>query len=212
MSVNIKVWTLSSLHQQNVSWFGSHTQSPQTLGVTSPVLLSTSRCSQTPLELSKVLSDSARAFSGAPERTCSYGGAFRMLRDLTYRIVQFWSSWDLCAYLRETLRDAVPLCGIHREQPRPQCCSAGELVLYSHSGCSYITTRHFILLYSSLLQSQDSLHHNMPCIILVCLYIYILSIWPQMVLEHNRSSTWTRPLREHLEMHHLEAIVVKQWS
>ena len=28
-----------------------------------------------PLELSKVLSDSARAFSGAPESTCSYGGA-----------------------------------------------------------------------------------------------------------------------------------------
>jgi len=37
-------------------------------------------------------SDSARAFSDAPESTCSYGGAFRTLRDLTIRIVKFWSS------------------------------------------------------------------------------------------------------------------------
>ena len=37
-------------------------------------------------------SDSARAFSDAPERTCSSGGAFRTLRDLTIRIVKFWSS------------------------------------------------------------------------------------------------------------------------
>ena len=37
-------------------------------------------------------SDSARAFSDAPESTYSYGGAFRTLRDLTIRIVKFWSS------------------------------------------------------------------------------------------------------------------------
>jgi len=67
------------LHQQNVIWSGRHTQSSQTLRATSPVLLSTSRRSQTPLELSQVLSDSAGAISGAPESTCSYGGAFRML-------------------------------------------------------------------------------------------------------------------------------------
>jgi len=53
--------------------------------------LTTSRCSQLPLEFCKVLSDSARAFSGAPESTCSYGGAFRMLQHLTFRIVKFWS-------------------------------------------------------------------------------------------------------------------------
>jgi len=47
-------------------------------------------------------SDSARAFSDAPESTCSYGGAFRTLRDLTIRIVKFWSNWDCCAALRET--------------------------------------------------------------------------------------------------------------
>ena len=56
-----------TIHQQNVNRFGSNTQSSQTLRATSPVLLSTSRCSKTPLELSKVLSDSARAFSGCYE-------------------------------------------------------------------------------------------------------------------------------------------------
>jgi len=53
------------------------------------VLVSTSRCFKTPLEESKVLSESAGAFSGPFECTCSYGGAFSMLRDLTYRIVNF---------------------------------------------------------------------------------------------------------------------------
>ena len=52
------------LHQHNVIRSGSHTQSSQTLRATSPALLSTSRRSQTPLELSQVLSDSARAISG----------------------------------------------------------------------------------------------------------------------------------------------------
>jgi hypothetical protein len=37
----------------------------------------------TPLELCKVLSDCARAFSRAPESTCRDGGAFRMLPDFT---------------------------------------------------------------------------------------------------------------------------------
>jgi len=76
-------------YQYNVNWSRSNTQTSQTLRRTSPVLLSTSRCSQTPLKLSKVLSDSAR---GAHESTCSYGGGFWMLRDLTYRIVKFWRS------------------------------------------------------------------------------------------------------------------------
>ena len=67
------------VHQQNVYQSGSNTQSSQTLRATSPLLLSTSRCSQTPLELSKVLSDSAKAFSRAPESTCSYECAFRTL-------------------------------------------------------------------------------------------------------------------------------------
>jgi len=155
-------------HQQNVNRSGSHRQSSQTLRATSPVLLSTCRCSQTPLELSNVLSDSPRAVSGAPESTCSYGGGFRMLRDLTYRIVKFWNSWDLCADLREISRageTSAQLSGRLRGQPRLLHTSAGDLVPYSHSSSSNITTRHFVLSYSSLLQSQDSLHHNMACII-----------------------------------------------
>jgi len=81
-----------SQRQQNVIQSGSYMQSSQTLWATSLVLLSTSRCFQTPLELSKMVSDSARAFSGASESSCSYGGAFRMLLDLTDRIVKCWSS------------------------------------------------------------------------------------------------------------------------
>ena len=83
---------------------------------------------------------------------------------------------------------------------------------YSHSSGAYITTSHFVLSYLSLLQSQDSLHHNTAWIISVSLYIYIRSIWPQIVLEHNRRSTRPRPLIELLEMHHLEAVEVKLWS
>jgi len=74
----------STSHQQSVNRSGSHTQSSQILRVTSPVLLSTSRCFQTPLEPIKVLSDSPRAVSSPPGSTCSYRGAFRMLQDLTY--------------------------------------------------------------------------------------------------------------------------------
>jgi len=79
------------LHQKNVNRSGSKTQSSQILPATSPVLLCTSGCSQTPLELSNVLSDAATAFSGSRERTCSYGGVFRMLQDLTYMTVKFGS-------------------------------------------------------------------------------------------------------------------------
>jgi len=90
------------VQQQNVNWSGSHTQTSQTLPLPSPELLSTSRCSQAPLELCNVLSDSARVFSAASESTCSYGGAFRTLHDLTIWIVKFWRSRDRCAALRET--------------------------------------------------------------------------------------------------------------
>jgi hypothetical protein len=38
------------------------------------------------LERRKMLSDSARAFSGIPDSTCSYKGAFRTLQDLIYMI------------------------------------------------------------------------------------------------------------------------------
>jgi len=109
-------------HQPNVNRSGSNTQASQTLRATSPELPSTSTCSQTALVLPNVLSDSARAFSGASESTSSYGGAVRMLRDLTSRIVQVRSSWDPGADLQETSRaaqTAAQLCGRLREQPRP---------------------------------------------------------------------------------------------
>jgi hypothetical protein len=43
------------------------------------------------LEHCKGPSDSARAFSRAPESTCSVGDAFRMLQDMTIRIVEYRS-------------------------------------------------------------------------------------------------------------------------
>jgi len=104
------------VHQHNVNRPGIRMQTSQTLHSTSPVLLSTSRCFQASLELSKELSASARALSGGSESTCTYGGLFRMLRDLICRRATFWSSgdlqcrsvedfessWDLCAALQET--------------------------------------------------------------------------------------------------------------
>jgi len=93
---------------------------------------------------------------------------WRCIQDAPSRIVKFWSSWDLCADLRETSREAetaAPLCGILGERPRPLPSSAGDLMPYSHRSGSYIITRHFVLSYSSLLQLQDSLHHNMACMI-----------------------------------------------
>jgi len=92
------------LNQQNVNRSGSRTQSSLTLLSTSPVLLTTSRFSEAPLELSQVLSDSARAFSCSPKSICSDRGAYRMLHELTCRIVKFWSRGDLCT-------DLVPYSG-----------------------------------------------------------------------------------------------------
>jgi hypothetical protein len=89
-------------HQQNVNQSGSHRQTSQTLPQMSPVLRSNFGCSLAPLQLCTALSDSATAFSCAPESTCSYRSAFTMPQDVMYRIVQFWSCRDLCAGLRET--------------------------------------------------------------------------------------------------------------
>jgi len=63
-------------HQQNVNLSGSSMQPSQTLRLTSQVFPITFRCSQTLLELSNVLSDSARALADAPESTGSNGGTF----------------------------------------------------------------------------------------------------------------------------------------
>jgi hypothetical protein len=90
------------IHQQYVNRSGSHTQTSQTLPSPSPVLLSTFRCYQAPLELCKVLSDSASVFSGAPESTCTDGCSFSTLQELTNRIVKFLSRWDIRTSLLET--------------------------------------------------------------------------------------------------------------
>jgi len=150
-------------HQQNVIRSGSHTQSSQTLRVTSPLLLSPSRRSppgakQSALRLCKSI------------LRCSWKHLqlWRCIQDAPSRIVKFWSSWDLCTDVQETSREAetaTQLCGILRARLAPLCSSAGDLMPYSHRIGSYITTRHFVLSYSSLLQSQDWLHHDMACII-----------------------------------------------
>jgi len=75
------------VHQKIENQSGSLTQTSHTLRLPSPVLLSTSRCSLATLEICKVLSDSARAFSGALESICSDGGEFRALEDLTLSII-----------------------------------------------------------------------------------------------------------------------------
>jgi len=94
------------LYLQNWNWSRSDTHTSQTLWSTRTLLLSTSRCSLAPLERSKVLSDLARAFSGAPEGSRSYGDEFKMLQHLTYMIVNGWSCWDNCAGLWGTSRQA----------------------------------------------------------------------------------------------------------
>jgi len=139
---------------------------------------------------------------------------FRMLRDLTYRIGKLWSSWDLCADLWEASREAETTMELYRilqEQPRPVCRSVGDLVPYSHSNSSYISTTHFVLSYSSMLHSQDSLHYSMTCIIksiFICTYGLSSRRWYSRIIAGTPgNSHW-----ENLEMRNLKAVVVKWWS
>jgi hypothetical protein len=141
-------------HQHNVNRSKSHTKSSQIFQGTSPVLGSTSRCSQTPLKLSRMLSDSARAFSSAPGRTCSDGGAFRMLWNMTNISVKHWSFGVLYTNLPETTKEAktaAQLCRRRLVWPWLVCPSAGDWVPYIDRSCSDITTSHFVLFYLSLL-------------------------------------------------------------
>ena len=73
-----------------------------------------------------------------------------MLQDLTYRIVKFWSS--------ET---SAQVCG------RLIAIFSQQWFLGFHDHKAFPVSD------SSLLQSQDSLHHNMACIIYLSLSIYI---------------------------------------
>jgi hypothetical protein len=89
---------------------------------------------------------------------------WRSIQDTPLRRVKFWSSWDLCADLWDNSRQAdasVELCGMLQEVPKPPCSSEGDFMLCSRSIGSDINTMHFILAYSSLLQSHDLLYHNM---------------------------------------------------
>jgi hypothetical protein len=58
---------------QNFNWFRSETQCYQTLWATSPILLSTSSCSQTPLEETKVLSHCKGTYTCARLLGHTYG-------------------------------------------------------------------------------------------------------------------------------------------
>jgi len=78
--------------------------------------------------------------------TWSFGGAFRMLKYLTYRMIKFWSSWDLCAGLRETSRAAETLDiwsirpqTILEHNPRRTCrCPLGKPSNALAGGCGGI--------------------------------------------------------------------------
>jgi len=133
---------LHLMHHQNVNRSGSHTQTSQTLRSTTSVCLSTSRCSQAPLELRKVLWDSTREFSGAPSK-----------------IVKFSSCWDICEGLQETSRAS---------ETSVQLCGRLDAVFLQRWLLEFHNHEAFRLSYSCLLQSHDSLHSNMACIIYHC--------------------------------------------
>jgi len=156
-----------SCYHRNVIHSRSHQQTSQILGLTSPALLSTSSFSQPLLELSKVLADTDRAFSGDPKTSCRYGGAFRMLQDTISWIVKFWSSWDLIAGLWETSR-ATETSG--------WLCGSIHAVFSQQSFIGFHNHKAFHLSYLSLLQSPDSLHHNMICTIYHSLSLYIHTV------------------------------------
>jgi len=139
------------LYLQNVNRSESHTLFSKTFQSPSPVFPNTSRCFLAPLKLSKVLSDSSRACSGAPESSCSYDGVFRMLQDLTFRIVKLWSSWDICTGLWETSSAA---------ETAAQLCGRLGATLSQLWFLGFQKHKAFRLSYSFLFQSQDSQPHN----------------------------------------------------
>jgi len=153
-----------------VNQFEYHMHTSETLRKLSPVLLSISRCSQPPLELRRVLSDSARWFPGAPESTCSYEGAFRMQWDLTIRVFNLWSCGDLATDLRVTSRGAVTSAIVHKRlqkqlRPRQKHCARLDTIFLHQWFLVLHHCKTFCLSYSSLLQSQDLVHHYIACII-----------------------------------------------
>jgi len=94
-------------HQQNVKHTRSCMTISQMLRSTLAVHQSHCRHSQTTLKLFKVLSDAARVFSGAPEYTCTCGGVFKMLQNVTHTRLNNLCDCDLCIDLQELLRPSV---------------------------------------------------------------------------------------------------------
>ena len=152
------------LHQQTVNWSGSYLQTSQTLQLTSPVILMPPWCSQSLLNLRKLLSESTREFSGDPKSTCHYGGAFRMFWDLTHMVFEFWNSWDPFARQCETSRAAAISAHL---------CSRAQAIFLHRSFSAFDNHNAFLLSYLSWLQWQDSLHHYMASNILVSVYMYL---------------------------------------
>lgn len=66
-------------------------QTSQILQLTSLILLSIFKYFQSSLELSKVLLNTIKVYSGCFKSICSNEDVFKILQYLTYIIVKFWS-------------------------------------------------------------------------------------------------------------------------
>jgi len=166
------------------------------------VLQRTSRWSKPPLELCKVFSDSARAFSRASESTCSDGGAFRMLRNLNIRIVIFWSScagpWLASRAAKTSVQDLQEtwcriLTPVVLTVPYPQGISSIILVCYSHK-------IRYIILWHVLSKS---------------LYIYTYGDTVIMEMDSATGSIYLespRVDRHHLNIRNTHSIFPSAWS
>jgi len=123
-------------------------------------------------------------------------GAFVSTHRLCKSILRsFWTLMQLWMCILNTTRfdyyDSQML-----ERVIPPRSSVGDSVPNFPHSRSYDSIRTGTSSILSLLQSKDSLPHNMACIISLSLYVQIWSIWPQMVVEYTRKSTLWRLLRE----------------
>jgi len=101
------------------------------------------------------------------------------LEPLRRSVGDFEKSWDYCSVLRETSRIAettAQLCGIHRQQLRLLHGSASDLVPYSHSIGSYITTRHCSISYLSVTVTRVATSHYGMHYLHLSIYIHMDSL------------------------------------
>jgi hypothetical protein len=141
-------------------------QTFQTLQLIPVVLLGMSRCSQVPLEVSKVLSHCPRVFSNATDISCSFRGAFWMLWNLTNRKVKFGGSWYFCADLQKTLKAA---------ETAVQYCRRLCVLLSQWWSSGFHNCKVFCLWYLSLLKSHSP-HQHVACSIYPSLSMYIHTV------------------------------------